>query len=1393
MTKDLPGKGVKSEETEMASKPMIGKLSEYDPDIESFENFSERLDNFFTVNSIKDTDKKAYFISLMGPKMYATLKNLLVPDVPKDKAYSELIDVLKAHYAPKKNITYERFLFNKRNQRENEAIAEYAVQLRKLASSCQFETFLEQALRDRFLCGLRSSHIQSKLLAEGEKLTFDKAIEAALLVENAESNTRSLHTESLRPASEVNFVKNKFGKSVPKYMNRPKQNFKNQKLKSCYRCGKDHEARNCPYKGYTCNLCRQKGHLAAVCFQNKNRPGKNKSNGKMNFCDGEEDGWTGEEDGEEKLSSSLNEVYLNTIAYSEEGPKATTKQFMASVFVNDVPLSMTVDTGAVVSCIPDRLYFQKFQHSLPKLKESELNLKTYTGEDIKVLGEFEARVRTSEGETKLLPLVVVKSMTPNQPILLGRNWLTQIKLDWTKIGQRDSSLNHVDGKTAPISEISVSKIKEKYSEVFDTSSSYGQIKNMEVDLVLKENVRPVFCKPHNVPFALRPAVEAELKALEENGIICPVTRSEWATPVVVVPKDNGSVRLCGNYKITINPCIRTDHYPLPVPDEIFNKISGAKLFCKLDLANAYAQCKVSEASQELLTINTHKGLYKYLRLPYGVSSAGPLFQAVMDKILGGLKNTFCYLDDVLLIGDNEKETIALLETVLERFQSHGLKVNSAKSEFLKPSVKFLGHVLDGSGIHPAKELTEAILKAPKPENTTQLRSYLGLVNYYGKFLPNLSSLLYPLYQLLNNGVDWVWNVKCEKAFEESKNLLVRNNVLMPFNPDLEITVTCDSSNYGVGAVLSHSLPNGTERPVAFASRTLNKCEVKYAQVEKEALALIFAVKKFHIFLYGRKFKLVTDHRALTFLLGPTKAIPTLSAARIQRWALILATYQYDLVYRKGSDISNADALSRLPCKVESEEEEGINFFSANFNLPITYKEIGLATRFDPVLSKVMDLTLNGWPLHVEDDRLKPYTDKTLQLSVERDCVLWGSRIVIPPPFRQEILILLHTEHPGESRMKALARSFVWWPKIDKDIEVFVSECEICQKTRKSVPLAPLQQWSWPHHNWQRLHLDFATLDGKDFLILVDSRSKWVEIYHMASTTSLKVIEKLRTCFAAYGLPNTVVTDGGPQFTSQEFKDFLKSNGVLHVLSPPYHPASNGLAERMVQTMKEGFRKQLLEDSNRQTSRTLQHRIDNFLFAYRNTPHSLTGLTPAEMFLKVKPRTPLSFLKPHLTTEMESKKEKIKIRSDSHRGKPRAFLVDEKVFVRTVRNEKVNWQPGIVTTIVSPVTYKVKVDGRTRFVHVDHLRTNNTKGDDEEELVRPILKEAEQKAEPVVQETPRVQQSPTTSPQKSTKSTNQEKSPQPSNSSSEDQGQDTEENKNIRRSQRARKPPDKLNL
>ena len=270
----------------------------------------------------------------------------------------------------------------------------------------------------------------------------------------------------------------------------------------------------------------------------------------------------------------------------------------------------------------------------------------------------------------------------------------------------------------------------------------------------------------------------------------------------------------------------------------------------------------------MLTINTHKGLFRYGRLPFGTTSAPALFQRAMDQILSGLPGVQCYLNDILCTGTSDDEHLHNLDATLQRLKDYGLRVRNEKCYFFRPSVEYLGHVINADGLHTAPSKVAAVVDAPPPQNVSQLRSFLGLLNYYGRFISNLSSLLQPLHELLRQDKNWKWTAGCQEAFEKAKNVLSSSEVLTHFNPSLQLQLACDASPYGVGAVLSHVLPSGEEKPIAFASRTLNKAESNYAQLEREALSIVFGVRKFHQYLYGRRFTLLTDHRPLKTILGP---------------------------------------------------------------------------------------------------------------------------------------------------------------------------------------------------------------------------------------------------------------------------------------------------------------------------------------------------------------------------------------------------------------------------------------------------------------------------------------------------------------------------------------------
>ena len=403
----------------------------------------------------------------------------------------------------------------------------------------------------------------------------------------------------------------------------------------------------------------------------------------------------------------------------------------------------------------------------------------------------------------------------------------------------------------------------------------------------------------------------------------------------------------------------------------------------------------------------------------------------------GVSGALCYIDDILVTRASADEHLQNLEEVFRRLQAHGIRMKKSKCSFMNDSVEYLGHIIDSEGIKATPEKIAAIERAPMPKNIQQLRSFLGLLNYYRKFLPNLAMVIQPLNDLLQKDKKWSWTEGCSRAVDTAKRLLLQSKVLVHYDSSLPLRLAADASQYGLGAVISHTLPNGEERPIAFASRSLSQSERNYSQIDKEALALIYGVQKFHTYLYGRKFTLVTDHKPLITIFGPKKGVPSVAAARLQRWALLLAAYQYDIEFRSTTAHGNADALSRLPLLDDTTRkvsETRLCNLRTIESLPVTSDEIRKATQRDPVLSKVKSYLLKSWPEQIPQV-LKPYQSKIAELTIEDGCLLWGGRVVVPQSVREIIKKELHREHLGISKMKGLARSHVWWAGIDRDLEV----------------------------------------------------------------------------------------------------------------------------------------------------------------------------------------------------------------------------------------------------------------------------------------------------------------------------------------------------------------------
>nr|XP_049461522.1 uncharacterized protein K02A2.6 isoform X1 [Anopheles coluzzii] len=571
----------------------------------------------------------------------------------------------------------------------------------------------------------------------------------------------------------------------------------------------------------------------------------------------------------------------------------------------------------------------------------------------------------------------------------------------------------------------------------------------------------------------------------------------------------------------------------------------------------------------------------------------------------------------------------------------------------------------------------------------------------------MRELRYPLDELLKNDRNFVWTHKCEQSFKRFKELLSSDLLLTHYDPNAEIVVSADASSIGLGATISHRFMDGSLKVVQHASRALTKAEANYSQIDREGLTIIFAVKKFHKMLFGRHFRLQTDHRPLLRIFGSSKGIPVYTANRLQRFALQLQMYDFSIEYVQTEKFGNADVLSRLINEhakpdpeyiiASAELEDDVRYVALNsINIfPLNFSDVAKATASDPVLQQVYKYIMDGWPQNITyATELACFYHRGEALTTVRGCILFGERVVIPTKLQQRCLKQLHKGHPGIQRMKSIARSYIYWPSIDGDVVDYVKTCHACAIASKSSPREIPMSWPRTKKPWQRIHIDFAgPIEGDYFLIAVDAHTKWPEVVKMRTTTTRATIAVLRSIFARFGYPETLVSDNGPQFVSAEFSAYCSSRGIQHITTAPFHPQSNGQAERFVDTFKRSTRK--IEEGGA----TREEALDIFLETYRTTPNPAleNKQSPAEGMLGRKVRTALELLKPPLAARDEPA---VLV----HKRFQRGDRVYAKLFVRN----SWKWVSARVKRELGSVMYEVETgDFRVHRRHVNQLRRRDS--------------------------------------------------------------------------------------
>lgn len=1251
----------------------FGNLSNFDYKTCEWAIFIGRLNQFLKVNEVKEEKKAAILLTHLSDDSYRLLRNLAYPRDLEELSFKELVALLNSHFKPKHCTYADKAKFFNARKDPCENMAEWAARLRGLASFCNFGTALEQNLTDRFVLGLGSGPVRDKLFEQdASSLTLTQALEVAEKVESARE-ARTTTNEELRPIKEEPIYRH--------YASDPGQTRRCQRdapststssggsgwsrdrqraAPACSVCGmKNHVQEKCRFKSYHCQKCGKKGHLRKVC--------KNKSVDINNIKDHELK--------TEDQHPSCEECQNFNLRYVSDKP------IKLPLMLNSTHLSMELDSGSAKSVISDKLYYKKFSNH--KLNDCAIKMCLYDGHKITPMGYFYVNAIYNNIK-KMIKIFVIKN---GGPPLLGRDFMSSFNLILTP------RINNISLETE------LNELLEQNSELWQ--DELGCFNKFEVHLELKENTTPKFFKARSVPFALKKKVESELERLVSCGVLKPVNHSEYATPIVPVLKENGKIRIAGDYSVTLNKDLVIDKYPLPRIEEVFAKLGGGEHYSKIDLKNAYSQFRLSEKSQLLTTINTTKGLFKYTRLVYGLANAPAIFQKSMENLLSGIDGVSIWLDDLCITAPSRSLHLDRLRQVLNRLNEAGLRLQKEKCDFFKDSVIYLGYVINKNGLQTSPEKVTAILNAPEPSNTRELKRFLGVVNYYRCFIPNASSIMNPLHNLLKTGVSWHWGPSQRRAMCEVRRQLASDRVLAHFDPDTQLVLSVDAGPGGLGAVLAHKTRDGRERPLAFASRSLSVSERNYSQIHKEAAAIIFGVKKFHQYLYGlsEPFILKTDHKPLITIFNKKSGISTTTALRLQRYAIILSAYNYIVQYTSSSDNIVADYFSRAPIKQSTclSDKEYDAYYSLKFvdgvKPAIMLKEITVASSEDKILKTVLRYMNKGWPRKIKCKSVRPYYLCKTDLQWVNGVLLRGHKVVIPLALRERMLDELHDTHLGIIKTKSNARSRMWWPGIDRDIERRIGACDACTALRRAPPREPPAPWPRAPQPWHRIHIDYMSISQRTYLVVVDSFTKWIEcVYMQNGTSTAALINKLKIIFSIFGLPNVIVSDNDAKINSLEFRQFCSNNGIDYVNSPIYHPPSNGQAEIGVRTCKKML-KCILGTNGTQS--LVHDKLLSYLFTYRNTIHCTTGDSPAKLMFGRNLRSRLDLILPSPKTENNESNE-IKLR--------RQFKVDDKVMVRWYSAKGISWVFGRVRERIGNVMYKVYVPNKhvTCIRHINQL-------------------------------------------------------------------------------------------
>ena len=934
------------------------------------------------------------------------------------------------------------------------------------------------------------------------------------------------------------------------------------------------------------------------------------------------------------------------------------------------------------------------------------------------------------------------SLVPvNSPIVPVENKkLSSIQIHNAVANVDDLKINHGPNLTCEQKKQLFALIKD-YRHCFANSTAEMGRTELITHTINTGDSQPIRSNCYRYSFEERNELKSKINELMEEGILEP-SSSPWASPAVFARKKDGTLRLCVDYR-KLNAVTKKDVYPLPRIDDSLDRLANTKFFTSLDLFSGYHQVAMNDEDKEKTAVITPDGLYQYNVLPFGLCNAPATFQRLVDRLFHRMKWTsiLVYLDDLVVFGSSFEEHQSRLKDVFEALSRAKLTLKPSKCVFAHSELKYLGHVISTEGVSVDPEKISAVENFPVPISKTHVRSFLGLAGYYRRFIENFALIAEPLSRLTRNNAAFLWTDEQQTAFEKLKRKLTSMPILAYYQQDAPTAIHSDASGHGMGAVLTQ-IQNKKEVVIAYASQKFSDTEKRYSTTERELLAVVWAIRKFRPYIFGRPFDVVTDHHSLCSALKLSEPND-----RICKWVTYLQQYNLTVKYKSGAKHLDADGLSRSPLD-EAGEVKSVSLWALQ-TMDLKTEQLKDST-LKPIITSLRNVYDN------EEPPLKSI--KNLHDYCLMDSILYKANynyagrlwlLCIPESMQAEVIRSVHEDptggHLGLHRTLATVRSRFYWPQMIKTVRRFLLGCQKCQAFNRRVGKPPglMQEYEEPSRPFQRVGVDyvgpFVSSHHKNthIFVMVDHLTRYVEAVPVTAATGKNAMRALRShIFYRHSIPETIVEDQGREFLSSVYKDELSRLGVKCTRTSPYHPQTNGMTERFNGTLKKIISKYVADDH-----KDWDEWVQAAVHAYNTSIHDVTNYAPHYLLYGKEPILPIDLCLPVLhdrvddnaadqchdrievaldEAKMKSKKarRKNKQRYDQHHTEVR-YESGDLVWRYTPKrviglSEKLlpHWSgPYEIVGQLTPVTYWVK-DHRTNmkrkrrkpfYVHVAHLK------------------------------------------------------------------------------------------